>query len=268
MLRTFAFVAILFLAMPVEAKPATKTCWRQVERLDDKADNARRASQKRKYERQASRLAQRCKSRQRPSQADPETVGVATKEIPLPELPDIPVIAPLLDAIRAFLDATALEGQTMEIQGKDVAIGWLHPDFGARLAAALKEAKEAGFEDIGVFSGYRKPALGVGGYKDKAQSCHAYGLAVDMYGIGRPRSQQSKKWYEIATKNGLYNPYGPNHRVEWNHYQGIPEKGCGRFPQLRETITKAGPGDLQTMWRAGSRFIKRALKYVQRGVTQ
>ena len=259
MLRILMLVAAVLLATPVEAR-SSKSCWQQVERLARNAEKAHRASQARKYERQASRLAKRCKSRQRPSQGDTEGV----REAPLPPVGDIPVVGPFLEAVRAFLDQTALAGATMEIQGKDIAIGWLNPKFAERLARAVAEARAEGIE-VGVFSGYRKPVLGVGGYKDKSLSCHAYGLAVDVYGVGRPKSATSRRWYVIATKNGLYNPYGPNHRVEWNHYQALPQKGCGRLPQLRKTITRAGPDDLQVMWDTGWLYMERALNYVQRG---
>jgi hypothetical protein len=47
---------------------------------------------------------------------------------------------------------------------------------------------------------------------------------------------------------GLYLPYGPDHRVEFNHTQFIPMKVAPR--ELRETITADGPIDLRKMWLA------------------
>jgi hypothetical protein len=38
---------------------------------------------------------------------------------------------------------------------------------------------------------YRPPAFGVGGFSDKFNSLHTYGLAVDMRGIGRPGSRSA-----------------------------------------------------------------------------
>ena len=42
-----------------------------------------------------------------------------------------------------------------------------------------------------MFSAYRPPAFGVGGFSDKFNSLHTYGLAVDMQGIGRPGSPEA-----------------------------------------------------------------------------
>src|SRR5262245_27491939 len=118
---------------------------------------------------------------------------------------------------RAYLVETAHPGGTMMRQGPDVAIGRLHPEFVLRLAGAVREARDAGLEQAGIFSAYRRPAFGVGGFSDKFNSLHAYGLAVDMYGIGRPGSSEAKLWTGIAAKHGVVCPYGVNHRVEWNH---------------------------------------------------
>jgi hypothetical protein len=46
----------------------------------------------------------------------------------------------------------------------------------------------------GVFSAYRPPAFGVGGFSDKFNSLHTYGLAVDMRGIGTPGSAEAELW--------------------------------------------------------------------------
>jgi hypothetical protein len=70
---------------------------------------------------------------------------------------------------RAYLIKTATPGGTMVRQGPDVAIGRLHPEFVMRLAAAIREARTSGLSDVGVFSAYRPPAYGVGGFKNKFQ---------------------------------------------------------------------------------------------------
>jgi len=140
-------------------------------------------------------------------------------------------------------------GGTMKRQGVSVAIGRLHPEFRTKLAAAIAEARTQGLNPT-VFSAYRPPGFGVGGFGDKFRSLHAYGLAVDMAGIGRPGSRQSNLWYSIATKHGLYNPYGAGHSKEWNHYQLINRKSIPPGHPLRQTITKDGPKNLEQMWNA------------------
>src|SRR5260370_15303321 len=72
-------------------------------------------------------------------------------------------------------------------QGVPVAIGRLRPDFIVKLSGAIHVAREGGMTDAGVFSAYRPPAFGVGGFSDKFNSLHSYGLAADMTGIGGPR---------------------------------------------------------------------------------
>jgi hypothetical protein len=87
---------------------------------------------------------------------------------------------------RAYLIATATPGYTMTRQGPALAIGRLHPGFVKQLAAAISEARAAGLPFAGIFSAYRPPAFGVGGFADKFLSLHTYGLAVDITGIGAP----------------------------------------------------------------------------------
>jgi hypothetical protein len=100
----------------------------------------------------------------------------------------------------------------------------------------------------GVFSAYRPPAFGVGGFGDKFNSLHSYGLAADMTGIGGPRSRLARLWQAIVKRVGLYLPYGPDNRAEFNHTQLVPTKMAPSF--LRGTITASAPKDLQQMWLA------------------
>src|SRR5260370_16887131 len=79
----------------------------------------------------------------------------------------------------------------MTRQGPERAIGRLHPQFVNRLAAAIAEARGAGLLFAGVFSAYRPPAFGVGGFVDKFHSLHTYGLAVDVTRIGGARAAHS-----------------------------------------------------------------------------
>jgi hypothetical protein len=97
----------------------------------------------------------------------------------------------------------------MTLQGTDLAIGRLHPEFVVRVANAIREARNAGLPTARVFSAYRPPAFGVGGFSDKFKSLHSYGLAVDMGGIGAPGSSEAQLWHQIAARNGIVCPYGP-----------------------------------------------------------
>ena len=90
---------------------------------------------------------------------------------------------------RAYLIATASPGYTMTRQGPERAIGRLHPAFVHRLAAAIAEARAAGLSSTGIFSAYRPPAFGVGGFLDKFHSLHTYGLASTSPGSEPPARQ-------------------------------------------------------------------------------
>jgi hypothetical protein len=153
-----------------------------------------------------------------------------------------------VEEAKAYLIATATPGYTMVRQGVPVAIGRLHPDFIVKLAAAIKLAREAGMTNAGLFSAYRPPAFGIGGFHDKFNSLHSYGLAVDMTGIGGPGSRLARLWQTIVKRVGLYLPYGPNNRAEFNHTQLVPTKMASSF--LRRTITASEPKNLQAMWLA------------------
>lgn len=153
-----------------------------------------------------------------------------------------------IEEAKTYLLKTATPGYTMIRQGPEVAIGRLHPDFIVKLAAAIKLAREAGMSNAGVFSAYRPPAFGVGGFSDKFNSLHSYGLAVDMTGIGSPGSKLAHRWQSIVHQVGLYLPYGPDNRAEFNHTQLVPTKVAAAY--LRRTITASGPKDLSQMWLA------------------
>jgi hypothetical protein len=153
-----------------------------------------------------------------------------------------------LEEAKAYLIDTATPGYTMVRQGVPVAIGRLHPDFIVKLAAAIRLAREAGMTGAGVFSAYRPPAFGIGGFSDKFNSLHSYGLAADMTGIGGPGSRFAKLWQTIVRRVGLYLPYGPNNRAEFNHTQLVPTKMASSV--LRRTITASEPKDLEQMWLA------------------
>jgi hypothetical protein len=156
---------------------------------------------------------------------------------------------------RAYLIATATPGYTMTRQGPERAIGRLHPQFVNRLAAAIAEARGAGLLFAGVFSAYRPPAFGVGGFVDKFHSLHTYGLAVDVTGIGGPGTPEALLWHEIAARHGVICPYGPHNLVEWNHCQPTRVKIIVAENPLRETVTADGPISLEDMFEVGYSLI-------------
>jgi hypothetical protein len=157
---------------------------------------------------------------------------------------------------REYVIETASPGFTMTLQGAELAIGRLHPEFVVRLANAIREARSAGLPFAGVFSAYRPPAFGVGGFSNKFNSLHTYGLAVDMHGIGRPGSPEAQLWHETAARNGVVCPYGPRDRAEWNHCQPTSVKIILAESPLRETVRAEGPSDLESMFEAGNTIIE------------
>ena len=156
---------------------------------------------------------------------------------------------------RAYLIVTASPGYTMTRQGPERAIRRLHPAFVHRLAAAIAEARAAGLSSAGIFSAYRPPAFGVGGFLDKFHSLHTYGLAVDITGIGGPGTPSALLWHEIAARHGVICPYGPHNPVEWNHCQPTQVKIIVSESPLRKTVTPDGPIDLEGMFGVGSSLI-------------
>ena len=156
---------------------------------------------------------------------------------------------------RAYLVATASPGYTMIRQGSERAIGRLHPEFVNRLAAAIAEARGSGLPFAGIFSAYRPPSFGVGGFIDKFHSLHTYGLAVDITGIGAPGTPSALLWHEIAARHGVICPYGPHNPVEWNHCQPTQVKIIQPENPLRETVTAAGPISLEGMFEVGYSLI-------------
>lgn len=194
--------------------------------------------------------------------ASPATPPAATpqvKEAALDEyVPGAPQPSLDIDDARDYLVATVEEpGGTMQRQGIRLSIERLHPAFAVRLAAAIREARDGGMRAY-VFSAYRPPEYGVGGYHNKFDSAHTYGLAVDMGGIGEPCSGDAKKWQLIAGRHGLYIPYGSCNRAEWNHTQLMEERGqefVSEHRNLRRAVTASGPISMLAMWVASG--IKR-----------
>jgi hypothetical protein len=160
-----------------------------------------------------------------------------------------------LEQARDYLVKTARPSGTMTRQGPDLAIERLHPEFAKRLADAIRAARRSGLEEVGIFSAYRPPAFGVGGFADKYYSLHAYGLAVDLYGVGRPGSREAKQWHQIAAGYGIVCPYGYQNRAEWNHCQATHLAAVKSEHPLRKTIAGSGPINLERMFEVGNQFI-------------
>lgn len=157
---------------------------------------------------------------------------------------------------RAYLMMTARPGVTMRRLGREEAFAKLHPVFAVRLAGAIREARESGLPTAGCYSAFRPPAFGVGAYRDKFDSLHAYGLACDIEGIGAPNSERARLWHRIATDHQLYNPfYGTDIWWEWQHYQPTGIRVIGPGMALRDTITAAGPMNPESMWQAARELI-------------
>ncbi len=189
------------------------------------------------------------------SNCDPENVVVLQAdqgpETNVACVPDREIVAD-----RDYLIDTSTPGGTMMRQGPELAIGRLHPEFVRRLATAIREARQAGLPSAGIFSAYRPPAFGVGGFSDKFKSLHTYGLAVDMSGIGGPGTAEAKLWHEIAAKHGVTCPYGFDNRVEWNHCQPTRIRIVVPESPLRHTVAASGPIDLDGMFEAGNALIE------------
>jgi hypothetical protein len=189
------------------------------------------------------------------SDPDPEPpqapVNPATATLPAAIEEELGETLPPKSAVeeaKTFLIKTATPGYTMQRQGVRLSIERLHPAFAVKIAEAVRRAREAGLSDAGISSAYRPPAFGVGGFSDKFNSLHSYGLAADMTGIGSPGSKAAHLWQSIVEDVGLHLPYGANNRAEFNHTQLIPAKVAPG--DLRETITAKEPKDLPRMWLA------------------
>lgn len=181
---------------------------------------------------------------------------------------------------RAFL--TAADVRRI---GVEANIAKLHPVFVMRLALAIEAARNdpticsyrrrikrklyetVSYRCLGrvaLFSGYRPPGFGIGGFGDKYQSSHAYGIGGDMRGIGRPGSRETRLWQSIAWKYRIYSPYGPQNRAEWNHVQATGIKTVLReLPALRQTITRDGPIELSRMWELAARVIDKGQNWLE-----
>ena len=109
-----------------------------------------------------------------------------------------------------------------------------------------------------VFSACRPARLGIGGFADKRKSLHAYGLAVDVVGIGGPCSIDAKRWHKIAQRNGVHGPYGPCNRAEFNHMAATQVHAIESGNPLRSAAMAADKnGDWSKVWKIADRTVLR-----------
>lgn len=137
----------------------------------------------------------------------------------------------------------------------------LNPYFAVKLASVMQQARREGIP-VTLGSGYRdknevmnqeiaagKPVSHSAQFDANGYSEHTYGLAADIGGIGAPGSATAKRWYEIATQGGLYNPYGYQNQAEWNHYQMLAKPL--NAPENADLLAKLrGAPNIQAAWAA------------------
>ena len=129
----------------------------------------------------------------------------------------------------------------------------LNPGFASKVAATIKDARAQGL-NVGLQSAFREPGQTGSTFDASGRSLHTYGLAIDFSGF-EPGSADAVKFYEIAKANGLYNPYGPNNKNEWNHYQAIPYELKANSPELAALKTAYATKDQNTIWEAGNKLM-------------
>lgn len=123
----------------------------------------------------------------------------------------------------------------------------MNPDFSSRLAAALRQARAAGLP-VGVMSGYRNDTTTGSPYDAGGNSSHGYGLASDISGLDGPNGKITNQWAQIASANGLHNPYGVGNKAEFNHWQ-LPPQPLEQTPNLLASLKSArATGDWQNVW--------------------
>lgn len=141
---------------------------------------------------------------------------------------------------------------------------YLHPQFAVRLANAIQQARDAGL-NVGMESGYRGPNTTGSNYDASGLSLHDKGAAADINGLGGPGSPQAKQWAQIASQNGIFNPYGINDPREFNHWQLVPYTLESR-PDVQAQLAQAG-GDKSKMWSAIAPAATPGLAFAPTGAT-
>lgn len=126
-----------------------------------------------------------------------------------------------------------------------------NPAWASALAATLRDANNQGLH-VGLASGYRLPTQTGSSFDASGRSLHSYGLASDISGF-TPGSPEAHKFYEIAQSHGIYNPYGPDNKAEYNHYQAVPYELSQS--QAAPLIKAAATGDWNNVITAGNTLM-------------
>ena len=149
-------------------------------------------------------------------------------------------------AARAYLVATASGGSTATAQGgMQYSVARLHPEFALRLAAGVKALRDAGYSNAGINSAFRTGSgrTGTGSRFDVAgESTHSIGAGVDLEptSLGGAGSAKAARAHQILAGVGIYGPYGPNNRAEFNHFQLVPQKVVPGAPALVQRLGVSG----------------------------
>ena len=88
--------------------------------------------------------------------------GPATASLPAAIKEELPAPVALKSAVeeaKTYLIETSTPGYTMTRQGVSVAIGRLHPGFVVKLAEAVKQARNAGMHNTGLYSAYQPSGI-------------------------------------------------------------------------------------------------------------
>ena len=149
---------------------------------------------------------------------------------------------------------TAEPGYTMTLQGPELAIDRLHPEFVVRLANAIERRAAPGYRSRECSPPIDRLRSGRGLLRQVQLAAHLW--ARRRYaGHRAARLTEAQTWHAIAARNGVVCPYGPRDRAEWNHCQPTSVKMILAANPLRETVSAAGPFDLESMFEAGNPLI-------------
>lgn len=147
------------------------------------------------------------------------------------------------DEARAYLSRLSSH------QGRAGDTDYMNPEFAVRLATAIQQARAEGIP-VSLTSGYRSDSTTGSTYDAGGNSSHGYGLAGDVGGLDGPNGKLTTRWGQIASDNGLSNPYGIGNSAEFNHWQ-LPPQPLERTPEVLARLKAArATGEPGQMWAA------------------
>ena len=147
------------------------------------------------------------------------------------------------DEARAYLSRLSSH------QGRAGDTDYMNPEFAVRLATAIQQARAEGIP-VSLTSGYRSDDTTGSTYDAGGNSSHGYGLAGDVGGLDGPNGKLTTRWGQIASANGLSNPYGIGNEAEFNHWQ-LPPQPLEQTPEVLARLKAArATGDPGQMWAA------------------